>query len=418
MARKAMPGKTTIAFGEAVRIALDSLWAHKLRSLLTLVGVVIGVMSVITVVSFVDGANRYVAEKVFNLGADVFLVSRQPAVITTYKQYEEAQKRRKFTLEDYREVRDECKICAEVGAGVTRGGGEVKVGSNYLKDTNIRGWTPSVIRIYDVGLVSGRLITDSEMQHAAPVCEVGQDIVDNLFAGVDPVGKEIRVDGLPCEVVGVGKKLGSVLGQSRDNWVIMPITTYRRRYGTGDSIAIWVKARSASNLSATLDAVRQIVRGLRHLSFKDKDDFEMETNQSLLDIWANVSSGFFGGTIALASISLLVGGIVIMNIMLVSVTERMREIGLRKSLGARRIDILMQFLVESSTISAVGGLLGVAAGVMLAKLVSWVTPLPSSIELWPIVVGLVMSTVVGLFFGIYPASKASRLDPIDALRAE
>jgi putative ABC transport system permease protein len=412
-----MPGKATIAFTEAVRIALDSLWAHKLRSLLTLIGVVIGVMSVITVVSFVDGANRYVAEKVFNLGADVFLVSRRPVVITNYKQFQEAQRRRKITMEDYREVLQECGICADVGASVG-GNGEVKVGGNYLKDTNIRGWTPSVIRIYNVELDYGRLITQSEMEHAAPVCEVGWDIVQNLFAGVDPVGKEIRLDGLPCEVVGVGKKLGSVLGQSRDNWVILPITTFRRRYGTGDSVTIWIKARSADALSATLDAVRQIVRGLRHLSFKDKDDFELETNQSLLDIWAGVSSGFFGGTIALASISLIVGGIVIMNIMLVSVTERMREIGLRKSLGARRVDILMQFLVESSTISAIGGLLGVAGGVMLSKLVSWVTPLPSSLEMWPIVVGLLMSTVVGLFFGIYPASKAARLDPIVALRVE
>ena len=412
-----MPGKATIAFTEAVRIALDSLWAHKLRSLLTLIGVVIGVMSVITVVSFVDGANRYVAEKVFNLGADVFLVSRRKAVITNYKEFLEGQRRRKFTMEDYREISQECKICADVGASVG-GRGEVKVGSNYLKDTSVRGWTPSVIRIYNVELAYGRLITDSELDHAAAVCEVGWDIVQNLFAGVDPVGREIRVDGMPCEVVGVGKKLGSVLGQSRDNWVILPITTFRRRYGTGDSVTIWVKSRSASALGATLDAVRQIVRGLRHLSFKDKDDFELETNQSLLDIWASVSSGFFGGTIALASISLLVGGIVIMNIMLVSVTERMREIGLRKSLGARRIDILMQFLVESSTISAVGGLLGVAGGVMLAKMVSWVTPLPSSIELWPIVLGLGMSMVVGLFFGIYPAWKAAKLDPIEALRYE
>ncbi len=413
-----MAGKPTMSFGEAVRIALDSLWAHKLRSLLTLIGVVIGVTSVISVVSFVDGANRYVAEKVFNLGADVFLVSRSPAVITNYKQYQEAQQRRKFTLEDYEVVRENCRICASVGASVSRGNGEVKVGNNYLKGTNVRGWTPSVTHIYNVELAFGREITDSELQHAAPVCDVGWDIYHELFADSDPIGRDVRLDGLPCEVVGVGKKLGSVLGQSRDNWVILPITTFRKRYGTADSITIWVKARSADALSATMDAVRQIVRGLRHLSFQDKDDFEIETNQSLLDIWSSVSSGFFGGTIALASISLLVGGIVIMNIMLVSVTERMREIGLRKSLGARRIDILLQFLVESSTISGVGGLIGVGMGILLAKLVSWVTPLPSSIELWPILLGFGMSMIVGLFFGIYPASKASRLDPITALHAE
>jgi putative ABC transport system permease protein len=407
-----------MAFGEAVRIALDSLWAHKLRSLLTLIGVVIGVTSVISVVSFVDGANRYVAEKIFNLGADVFLVSRAPVVITTYKQLQEAQRRRKFVLEDYMAIRDECHICAEVGAGVSRGNGEVKVGNNYLKDTNIRGWTPSVTRIYNLGLAYGRLITESDMQHAAPVCEVGWDIVANLFAGVDPIGREVRVDGQPCQIVGVGEKLGSVLGQSRDNWVILPITTFQKRYGTESTLTIWVKARTSTALTATIDAVRQLARGRRHLSFTDKDDFEIQTNQSLLDIWSGISSAFFGSTIALASISLVVGGIVIMNIMLVSVTERTREIGLRKSLGARRADILLQFLVESSTISAVGGLLGILFGVGLSKLVSWVTPMPSSIELWPIVIGFLVATIVGLFFGIYPASKASRLDPITALRTE
>jgi putative ABC transport system permease protein len=412
-----MAGKAHISFLEAVRIALDSLWAHKLRSLLTLVGVVIGVTSVIAVVSFVDGANRYVADKVFNLGTDVFLVSRAGA-ITNYKEYLESEQRPKFTYIDYATVRDECHICAAVGAGLSRGGGEVKVGSLYLKDTNVRGWTPAVTRIYNVELAYGRQITETDEQHASPVCEVGWDVVKDLFAGQDPIGQEIRLDGLPCQVVGVGKKLGSVLGQSRDNWVILPFSTYENRYGTSDSLTIWVKARSADTISATMDTVRQIVRGLRHLSYNDKDNFAMLTNQALLQLWAGISSGFFGGTIALASISLLVGGIVIMNIMLVSVTERTREIGVRKAIGARRIDILLQFLVEAGTVSAVGGLIGVACGVMLGKMVSWVTPLPSSIELWPILVGFGMSTFVGLFFGIYPASKASRLSPIDALHIE
>jgi putative ABC transport system permease protein len=418
MEQNRMAGKTTMAFGEAVRIALDSLWAHKLRSLLTLVGVVIGVTSVIAVVSFVDGANRYVAEKVFNLGADVFLVSRSPVVITTYKQLLESRRRRKFTLEDYQAIRDACHICKSVGASAGKGGGEVKLGSNYLKDTSIRGWTPSVTSIYDVELSYGRHITESETEHAASVCEIGWDIADNLFAGVDPIGREVRVDGVPCQVVGVGKKLGSVLGQSRDNWVILPITTFQKRYGADSSLTLWVKARSTTDLTATIDAIRQLARGRRHLSFAAKDDFEIQTNQSLLDIWAWISSAFFGGTIALASISLVVGGIVIMNIMLVSVTERTQEIGLRKSLGARRTDILLQFLVESATISAVGGLLGILFGISLSKLVSWVTPMPSSIETWPIVIGFLVATIVGLFFGIYPASKASRLDPITALHSE
>lgn len=410
--------RSSFALSEAVRIALQSLWTHKLRSLLTLLGIMVGVMSVIAVVSFVNGVNRYVAEKVFNLGADVFLVSKSPAVIRNIEELRQSERRRKFTLADFEAVRADCRRCQDVGASVSKGDAEVRAGNNYLKDVNLRGWTPSVTRIYDVELAYGRHITESEMVHAADVCEVGWDVVENLFGGAPPLGQEVRVDGVPCQVVGVGKKMGSVLGQSRDNWVILPITTFQRRYGSDRSLTIWVKCTSPAALGETEDEVRQLVRGRRHLRFGDPDDFAIETNQSLLDLWAGISSAFFGGTIALASISLLVGGIVIMNIMLVSVTERMQEIGLRKSVGAQRRDILLQFLVESATIAAVGGVLGIGLGVLLAKLVSWVTPLPTAIEGWPIVLGLVVSTAVGLFFGIYPASRAARLDPIVALRAE
>ncbi|SRR5579875_293243 len=413
-----MKSPAAVALTEAVRIALDSLWGHKLRSLLTLLGIMVGVMSVIAVVSFVNGVNRYVAEKVFNLGADVFLVSKNPAVIRSIEELRQAERRRKFTLQDYEAVREQCRLCREVGASVSRMAQEVRAGNNFLKDVSLRGMTDSVPRIYEVDLAYGRHITASEVQHAADVCEVGWDVVENLFSGVPPLGREVRVDGVPCVIVGVGKRMGSVLGQSRDNWVFMPVTTFQRRYGTDSSVTLWVKAASPAALEATEDEVRQIVRGRRHLRFTDDDDFAIETNQALLDVWAGISSAFFAGTIALASISLLVGGIVIMNIMLVSVTERMQEIGLRKSVGARRRDILLQFLVESATISAVGGLLGILLGVLVAKLVSWVTPLPTAVEAWPVVTGFAVSTAVGLFFGIYPASRAARLDPIVALRVE
>jgi putative ABC transport system permease protein len=226
------------------------------------------------------------------------------------------------------------------------------------------------------------------------------------------------VDGEPCEVIGVGKKLGSAFGQSRDNWVILPLSLVQRRYGSRETIRIWAKAPSAERLDDTIDEVRQILRGRRHLAYAAKDDFTVETNASLLSVWSGISSAFFGVVVIIASISLVVGGIVIMNIMLVSVTERTREIGLRKSIGARRSDILLQFLIESSTISAIGGLWGVAGGVLLAELLSWVTPLPSAVKMWSVVAGLLVSTFVGLFFGIYPASKAAKMDPVDALRAE
>ena len=413
-----MASRTTMSLGEAVGIASASLWTHKLRSILTLLGVVIGVTSVIAVVSFINGLNSYIAEKVFNLGADVFLVNRGPIIPLDIDAFLEAEKRKKFTMEDYEAVRDTCRSCAEVGAATRNPTAEVKFGTNYLRDSILRGWTTSMPRIYDAELTSGRQITDADLRAAAHVCTVGWDIVDNLFVGTDPIGKEIRVNGEPCEIIGLGKKLGSALGQSRDNWVIMPLTLVQKKYGSREDIRIWGKSRGTERLQETIDEVRQILRARRHVAYNAKDDFVVETSKSFLSLWAGISSAFFGVVVAIASVSLIVGGIVIMNIMLVSVTERTREIGLRKSVGARRSDILMQFLIESSTIAAIGGFWGVVFGILLAKFVSWVTPLPSDIQLWPVLAGLLMATSVGLFFGIYPASKAARLDPVVALRAE
>jgi putative ABC transport system permease protein len=219
-------------------------------------------------------------------------------------------------------------------------------------------------------------------------------------------------------VIGVGKKLGSVMGMSRDNWLIFPITTFQKIYSSDDSVRIWAKSDGTNVMQSTMDEVRLILRGRRHVAYGDVDDFTIETNESFLSLWGSISGAFFGVTIVIASISLIVGGIVIMNIMLVSVTERTREIGLRKSLGARQSDIRLQFLIESSTISAIGGIWGVALGILLAKVVSWTTSLPSAIQIWSVAMGLIVATGVGLFFGVYPASKAARLDPVVALRSE
>ena len=413
-----MSGKTSMTFGEAVRIATASLWAHKLRSVLTLLGVVIGVTSVIAVVSIVNGLNRYVAEKVFNLGADVFLVSRGPLITTNIDQYEETQKRRKFRLDDYEYVRDTCRSCVAVGADIDHQNAQVKYGTNYLSNTHVLGWSGEMPQLYDLDLMVGRHVNQNDVARGAPVCTVGWDIADKLLPGSDPIGKEIHVDTADCQVIGVGKKLGSVMGMSRDNWVVMPITTFQKAYGSNDSIRIWAKSQGTKALDSTMDEVRLLLRGRRHVAYRDADDFAIETNASFLSLWGSISGAFFGVTIVIASISLVVGGIVIMNIMLVSVTERTREIGLRKSLGARRSDILTQFLIESSTIAAIGGAWGVALGILAAKTVSWTTSLPSSIQWWSVLMGLIVATAVGLFFGVYPASKAAKLDPVVALRSE
>jgi putative ABC transport system permease protein len=403
---------------EAVAISTASLWAHKLRSVLTLIGVVIGVAAVIAVVSLINGANQYVATRVFRLGADVFGLSKQPSIVTNVDDFLEFQKRKKLTYDDYEAVHDLCKSCKEVGASL---GGriEAKSGTNSLKDTNLRAWTPQMPELYDVDLVEGRHITESDLTSAAPVCVIGMDLVENLLPGLDPVGKEIRWNNIPCEIIGVGTKEGSSLGTSLDNWIILPLSTYKKEYGNQqDSLRITARAGSAAKIQDTVDEVRQIMRGRHHLGYGAKDDFAIETSDSFLSLWKSISGSFFVVMIAIASISLVVGGIVIMNIMLVSVTERTREIGVRKALGARRSDILLQFLIESSTIALIGGALGVFFGVLTATAVSWIFPLPSAVQLWSVIGGLVMALSVGLFFGTYPASKAAKLDPVEALRSE
>jgi putative ABC transport system permease protein len=408
----------TVNLSESIAIATSSLWAHKLRSVLTLLGVVIGVAAVIAVVSLINGANQYVATKVFNLGADVFGLSKQPSIITNVDDWLDFQKRKRITTEDYDAVKELCKACKGIGASLG-GRVEVRSGMNSLKDTNLRAWTPEMAELYDVDLVEGRHITDADLKSASPACVIGMDIVDNLIPGVDPIGREIRWDNFACTVIGVGKKEGSSLGTSLDNWIILPLTTYQKDEGTqSNSLRITIRAGSAATIQESVDEVRQIMRGRRHLRYAAKDDFAIETSDSFLSLWKDISSSFFVVTIAIASISLVVGGIVIMNIMLVSVTERTREIGVRKALGARRGDILQQFLIESATIALIGGAIGVLGGVLTAKLVSAVSPLPAAVQLWSVVGGLVVALSVGLFFGTYPASKAARLDPVEALRSE
>ncbi len=403
---------------EAIRIALHSLWANKLRSALTLLGVVIGVAAVIAVVTFVNGINGYVATKIFNLGADVFLVTKISPVITNIDQLIEGNRRKELTMEDYDAVVQNCQACLYVGAS-TIGFGKVKFADQSIEDTMVRGMTPNYGGILDLELTAGRMLNQTDVDNATRVVVIGTDILEKLMPGLDPIGQEVRIDGQVYTVIGLGKKQGKTMGQSMDNFAYLPISTWRKQYGMQKAIRIAGKAvGGVDNLDHAIDQVRAIMRSRRHNLPGQPDSFAIETNASFLGIWSDLSSSFFVAMIAIAAISLVVGGIVIMNIMLVSVTERTREIGIRKALGARRHDVLRQFLIESSTMALVGGLLGVAFGIAVAKTVTMLVGMPSVIKLWAIAAGLLVAASVGIFFGVYPAKRAANLDPIAALRFE
>jgi putative ABC transport system permease protein len=407
-----------MGFREALKIALQALWSNKMRTVLTLIGVVIGVASVIMIVTMINGVNKYVATKVYGYGADVFTASRMPQVILSGNQYLKYQKRKILRIGDYETVAQQCTACTAVGAEIATTGSVV---SHHQSATgvNIRGWTPDMPKMYNFNIAEGRSFTPTESQHDAHVAVVGYDIVDNVMGQGDPIGKEIRVDGVPYTVIGVVERQGATLGQSQDNFVAIPITTYQATYGSNDSVTIYAKAGGlGAQLEQASDQVRTILRTRRHDALGQPDSFSIDTNASFIGLFQSFSQSFFGVAIGIATISLVIGGIVIMNIMLVSVTERTREIGVRKALGARRSDVMMQFLIESSAMALTGGFIGVVGGIAVAKLITAFIGFPTTIALWSVLVSLFLATSVGIFFGVYPARKAAMLDPIVALRSE
>ncbi|HVA88547.1 MAG TPA: ABC transporter permease [Chloroflexota bacterium] len=403
---------------EAFKLAMQSLWGNKLRSILTLIGVVMGVASVIMVITLVNGANRYVGTKLSGYGADVFTVSQMPAVIFSGEEYLKYQKRKIVRMDDYEAVRDACTDCSEVGALLAKSTNVVANGHSS-DNTEVRGYTAAMLSLNNIDIALGRGFTPADEEHATKDAIVGYDIVDNLLGVGDPIGKEIRVDGIPYTIVGVGDRQGKTLGQSQDNWVAVPITTYQQNYGYNDSVTIYARANgNAQVMERAEDQVRVLMRTRRHDAPGSADDFEIETNNTFLDIWKQISSIFTSVVLGLASIALVVGGVVIMNIMLVSVTERTREIGVRKALGAKQRDVLTQFLIESASLALLGGFFGVLGGIFVGKLITILVGFPTAVPVWAVFLGLFLALAVGIFFGVYPASKAAKLDPVAALRAE
>jgi putative ABC transport system permease protein len=406
-----------VTFLETVKLALDALRGHKLRSFLTLLGVILAVTTLVTVMSVVAGLNFYVADRVANLGANVYLIHRF-GIITSYDEWIKAQKRPFVTMDDYQRLHDNMKTASQVAAEADHSM-DVRYGNILLENAALTGTTANYADMEDINVASGRFITEADDLHRSPICFVGTDVVKKFFPEVDPIGKTIRAGGSTYEIVGTAKEIGSVFGESQDNFIIIPLSTFIKDWFTQkDWVTIFVQARNAEMMAASQDEARMLMRASRHLGYNAPDNFAIFGSDSIMALWKQITGNLFTVAVGLTAVFLVVGGIVIMNIMLASVTERTREIGLRRSLGARRKHIVLQFMTESAVLAAVGGCIGLVLAYALVALGRAATSIPMRTPISAVVLALCVSTGVGLFFGIYPAMRASKLDPIEALRAE
>ena len=405
-------------FLEAATIALHAIWSNKLRSFLTVLGNIVAVTSIIAVVSLIQGMNGYVTNAIVSdVGADNFTIQRMP-VVRTQEDEDRVRNNPRITLRDAAAVR---KFSENVGAvaGQGQAAARISYGGQDLDGAQIQGVTRDYIFFSTFTAEQGRLISPVEVESNRPVTVLGWEVADKLFGPVDPIDKIVSIGRHHFRVVGVSKKKGSAFGNSQDNFAIVPLGSFQKLFGSRNpSLQLLVKPKSPELVAAAMDDATVAMRIERRLRPAERDNFGMFTSDTLLGVYHTATNGIFAVLIGVVAMSLVVGGIVIMNIMLMVVSERTREIGLRKALGARRRDIIWQILTESVTLSTMGGLIGTLFGFILAVIVSKLTPLPSAVQVWSVAIGIGITAIVGLFFGLYPAMRAARLDPIEALRRE
>jgi putative ABC transport system permease protein len=404
---------------EAFSVAVGSLRGSLLRSFLTLLGIILATTTLIAVMSIIHGMDLYIAQNVSDMGADGFRVLRMAFVGNwdPKKYLEYLRKNPELTREEFAFIRQQSKLVKEIGMQTFRRT-DVTITGDRLDGVTLQGVSPNMASITNTQIVAGRFFKETDNSRHLLVAFIGADIKDRFFPNVDPVGKSISLGGRPHQIVGVAKAQGSVFGQSRDNFVMIPVETYFKSYGARKGIGYMATAIEHSYLTQAQDEVRMLIRAYRHLRPQQDDTFAILSSDSLSQAWDQMTGAIAATALAVVSVFMIVGGVVIMNIMLAVVTERTHEIGIRKSVGARRSDILWQFLIESSVLSGTGGLVGVAIAWLIAVVVSSSTPVPMAMPISSVVISVTLSSAVGLFFGIYPARQAAKLDPIEALRVD
>ena len=404
-------------YADAAGIALSAIWSAKLRSLMTVLGNIVAVTSIIAVVSLIQGLNASVKQAILNqAGADSFMV-QQRGIVRSDEEFQRVQSNPRVTPLDAAAVR---RYSPLVSAVMLSSGASARITYRdaSIDGVNVTGVTPEYINFSNYDAERGRLMSAIEVSLSRPVAVIGAQLAERLFGDIDPLEKTIQINGVHFRVVGVSAKRGSLLGQTQDEFAVIPLGQFEQLFGSRRQLTMSVKPRDVSQTPAAMDDATVALRSARRLPPTKPDNFAIFSSDTFLGIYQSATSGIFAVLVGVVALSLVVGGVVIMNIMLMAVSERTREIGLRKALGARRSDIMVQMLTESVVLSIFGGVVGTFLGALIAIAISKLTPIPASIQAWSVALGIGITALVGLFFGLYPASRAARLDPIEALRRE